>query len=200
MQVSRDLLPVLERWDLAELDAHAGAVYGVTSELRLGYLNAAWFRFAADNGGEPHISADWSLGRSVLASVRGPLRDFYASNYRACLDATVPWQHEYECSSTETYRRYHQIVYPLEARAGLLIVNSLVVERARDVAEPVPFEPEAYVGADGFITQCTHCRRVRRTAEPDRWDWIPVWVAEFPRETDHGLCGPCFRFHYPSAA
>lgn len=199
MRVSDDFLPALARWDLAELDAHAGAVYGVTPELRLGYLNVAWFDFAAANGGEPSISAEWSLGRSVLASARGPLHDFYASNYSACLDAAVPWQHEYECSSADTYRRYHQVVYPLAARTGLLIVNSLVVERAYDVAEPLPFDSDAYVGANGFITQCTHCRRVRRAAEPDRWDWIPEWVSAFPRDTDHGLCVPCFRFHYPIA-
>lgn len=201
MQVSQDFQPALERWDLAELDAHAGAVYGVDSDLRLQYFNAAWFRFAEANGGEPRITRQWSLGRSLLDCVPEPVRDVYAGSFRACLDAETPWRTEYECSSQTHYRRFHQIVYGLDDRAGLLIVNSLVVETVRNPTAKTGMPPNAaaYFDANGIVTQCSHCRRVQHLGEIDRWDWIRNWVDDFPRETSHGVCTPCFRFHYSAA-
>lgn len=198
-RVAEDFRPALRRWDLAELDAHGGTIYAVDADLRLGFMNQAWFRFAAANGGEPRISTEWPLGRSILECIPAPLRDFYEPAYRACFDAEEPWTHEYECSSPGRYRRYHQIVFALDDRRGLLVVNSLIVDRAYSVGgqSPTPTEASAYIDRDGLITQCSHCRRIQHASEVDRWDWIPEWVADFPLETSHGLCPVCTYFYYP---
>lgn len=202
MLVAENLRAALWRYDLAELDDHGGAVYGLTSDYRLAYLNETWFRFAAANGGEPAISRDWGLGRSVLDCIPDVLRPFYADIYGTCLISGRDSQHDYECSSATRYRLFHQHVVALDESAGLLIFNSLVVERAHD---PIQRKPRsavitAYTNQDGLVIQCVVCRRVKYPDEPDRWDWIPDWVNEFPPCTSHGLCPPCYRQRYPLAS
>ncbi len=192
----------LRRYSLPDLRAHSGTIYGLFSDLRLAYLNPAWFRFAAENGGEPRISEEWTLGRSILDSIPSPLRDFYERHFHECLRTATVWKHEYECSSAARYRRFHQIVYPLDDGTGLLVVNSLLVDRPHDPAERLPYAPDqrTYQDADGLICQCAHCRRVKHPGELERWDWIPEWVTGFPKATSHGFCPTCFRFYYPVGA
>jgi hypothetical protein len=202
MQLAESLRRGLRQWDLAELDAHGGTIYGVDDELRLGFFNATWFRFAAENEGEPAISRDWPLGRCLLDCIPPVLRPRYADAYRDAIRTRLPWRHEYECSTPSRYRRFHQFAYALEEGAGLLVVNSLVVDRAHDPRERPAHAADVatYAGARGLVTQCSYCRRVRHPDTPERWDWVPAWVRHAPRETSHGICPPCFRFHYPGAA
>jgi hypothetical protein len=166
------------------------------------YFNQAWFDFAAANDGEPGISSGWTLGRSLLDCIPDVLRPFYTEGFDACRKLGRAWQHDYECSSPTRYRRFHQRVLALDEQAGLLLFNSLVVERAHDPAERKPSPPAltAYTNRDGLIIQCCTCRRVQFPDEPDRWDWVPDWVRDFPRNTSHGLCPPCFRQQYPLAS
>lgn len=189
----------LRRYDLDALDAHTGAIYALTADLRLAYFNAQWFRFAADNGGEPKISVEWPVGRSVLDCIPDPFRPGFEGAYRRCMQTRIPWVHEYECSSPTCERHYHQIAYALEADGGLLIVNSPIVKRV--VEHPLhgglwSSDPD-YADDDGLLHQCMHCRRFRRRGESEQWDWIPDWAQDFPRPTSHGLCATCFFFHYP---
>ena len=201
MVVAEELLPALWRYDLAELDTHGGPIYGVTADLHLAYFNDAWFRFAAANGGEPQISSEWQLGRSLLDCIPELLRRFYEEGYGSCLASGRAWQHDYECSSATHYRRFHQRVIALDAAAGLLMFNSLVVERTHDPVDRPACPPivESYTNSDGLIIQCCVCRRVKFPDDQDRWDWVPEWVRGFPRHTSHGLCLPCFRYQYPHA-
>jgi hypothetical protein len=89
-------------------------------------------------------------------------------------------------------------VYSLPEHAGLIVTNSLVVERAHDPdnREPHLGLVSTYVQGNGLIIQCAHCRRIQRPGAPDSWDWVPVWVESCPRNLGHGLCRPCFEYHY----
>jgi len=191
--------PLLADYDLDALEAHAGPIFGVLADYRLAYLNPGWFRFAQDNGGEPAISGDWPLGRSLLDCARGEVRRYIESMLGACLQSGEMWAHEYECSSASVHRLYHQVAYPLGARQGLLIVNSLVIECPQDpiARPPQPADASRYTDADGLITQCAHCRRVHNPEVPDRWDWVPDWVRQCPPNTSHTFCPTCLGFHYP---
>ena len=42
----------------------------------------------------------------------------------------------------------------------------------------------------------TDSRRIQRPGAPEIWDWVPVWVESCPRNFGHGLCRPCFQYHY----
>jgi hypothetical protein len=183
------------------LETHTGAIYGVWANFRLGYMNPAWFLFAKANGGEPSISVEWGLGRSIMDCVSGEIKALYETKFNACLNSHTVWSHEYECSSDTIYRVYHQIVYPLGQGEGLLIVNSLVIESPHDPEQrPVRAADESiYVDENGFICQCAYCRRVKNYREAERWDWVPEWAKRCPKRTSHTFCPSCFGHYFPMA-
>ncbi len=192
--------PALLGHNIADLDAHSGAIYGLWPDFKLAYLNPAWFCFARENGGEPRISAEWGLGKSVLTRMPPQLKKVFKANLKECLRSGKPWNHEYECSSATIYRKYHQIVYPLAKQEGLLIVNSLLVERPHDPKERPPrtADRSLYVDEKGFVCQCAYCRRVKNFKEVNRWDWVPEWVKRFPEATSHSYCPTCFAHYFPA--
>lgn len=180
------------------LEADPHSTYALSPELSLIYLNPAWFRFAKENAGEPAISMRFGLGTPVCAAIAAPLKEFYSGAYLRALETGEAWDHDYECSSADRYRRYHQTVYPLHNRAGLLVVNSLVQDQPHNPETHAPSPPreERYTGAQGLIIQCCHCRRVQRAAEPELWDWVPAWVKRMPLRTSHGLCPICYEYYW----
>lgn len=181
--------------DVSGEEAKNCTTYGLWPDLRLAYANTAWSQFAAENGGEPAISTDWHLGRCVLDAIAEPLRPFFAKNYRRCLRESRPWEHTYECSSADLYRRFHMSVFPLRRAEGLLVVNSLRIESAHDRNSLPPLE-NRYRNGGGIITQCCHCRRVQRADNETIWDWVSEWVERFPQRTSHGICPACCGFYY----
>jgi hypothetical protein len=188
-----------------ETDAAASIIFGIWSDFRLAYFNVSWQRFAQANGAPPQLSSAGCLGTSVLDVCGSALRPFYRDWYTACLAAggegLFPYQHEYECSSADLYRRFAMTLYPLGQREGLLVVNSLIAESAHDECQRPSHDADRsnYSGADGLIHQCSHCRKVRHPREKNRWDWVPNWVRSSPIETSHGICPNCFDFYYPEA-
>jgi len=182
------------RMSLAEIDAYPDTIYALDAADRLAYVNAAWGRFAADNGGEPAISRKWSIGAEIFSAIPAQLTGFYQDLYdhARTVDQDIV-RHEYECSSAEVYRSYMMSVYPLKSVNGLLTVHARSMVRAHDVRERPPHSPDAavYTHADGQIHQCIYCRRTEHPGQPDRWDWVPDWVREQPPNTSHGLCRLC---------
>ncbi len=198
-RLDRAFKNLLRYHDFEFLEAHSGAIYGVWKDFRLAYFNPGWFRFAEDNQGEPQVSNEWGLGRSLLDCVSGEIETFYNEKFDRCLQTDTVWSHEYECSSDTVYRRYHQVVYPLPKRGGLLFVNSLIVEQPHDpsVGKAIAADLNAYVDRNGFICQCAYCRRVKNFSEAERWDWIPEWVKRCPENTSHTFCPSCFGHYFP---
>jgi hypothetical protein len=192
-------VPLLGGFPASALEASASTVFGLWPNLELAYLNPAWFRFAAANEGEPMISRDWGLGRNVLDSASPVIRPFFEENYARCLRTARPWVHIYDCSSIAVHRLLHLTAYPLANRSGLLVVNSTRIEapRTRPDGRPVL---KHYVDSYGFITQCSHCRRFRRTDVESRWEWIADWITQMPPNTCHGLCDVCFPYYFGEQA
>jgi hypothetical protein len=52
-----------------------------------------------------------------LPSSPKPLRSFYLTAYRQALATGKVWHHDYECSSPESFRLFHQAFYPLHEEA-----------------------------------------------------------------------------------
>ena len=151
------------------LASYAGAVYGLWPDLRLAFMNEAWFRFARANGAPDDFDRRWGLGSSLSDAIPPALREAYVERLESCLATGRPWSHEYECSSATMHRTFYQTVHSLKDGAGLLVVNALKVERAhsssREVSEP---SAELYRGESGLISQCAHCRMVKNPLEEDR--------------------------------
>lgn len=193
---------LLRYHDFAFLEEHGGAIYGVWNDFRLAYLNPAWFRFAKENQGEPNISIKWGLGRSILDCIQGDIKALYQEKLHTCLDSNKVWAHDYECSSDAFYRYYHQIVYPLPLREGLLIVNSLIVEKPHNPKQrqAKSADETIYLDENGFICQCAYCRRVKNFRHHEQWDWVPEWVQHCPDNTSHTYCPACFGHYFTTAA
>lgn len=194
---NREIEQILRTYRLNELHESDDTIYAMQPDLTLVYVNRGWRKFAAENGDLPAISHHWPLGRSILDAIPKILQPFFLDNYQHCLKSGSPWQHRYECSSASTYREFLMTTYPLGARQGLLVVNSLCCSLHHDRTAQTATE-QNYCNADGLIVQCAHCRRVKRVlASTSVWDWVPEWLTSCPRNTSHGLCVTCFGYYYP---
>ena len=43
---------------------------------------------------------------------------------------------------------------------------------------------------------CAHCRHTRSADDPQRWDWVPQYVAEPRTRISHGICPLCLAYYY----
>jgi len=191
---------LLAPYDRDSLRRHPGTVIALDSDHRLAYLNAAWDRFAEENGGQPAIGRDWGLGAGYFDAIAEPLGAFYRDLIRRTTeeaDPSHPVSHVYECPAPRMMRRFQMNLYPLGSGEGVLLVHSLVVE-APHGSDRAPHDanPDVYEDAEGIVRQCAHCRKVRHTTEADRWDWVPAWVARPPQQTSHTICDVCFAHYY----
>jgi len=182
---------------LEALERESGSAYVISPTLRVTYVNSAWSRFATSNGA-PFLASVPAGSLDVMLATSGPLKPYYQAAFARLLGRDEVWTHVYDCSSAERFRVFSMRVYPLPDHAGLMVTNSLVVESAHDPAnrEPERGVASTYVQHNGLIVQCAHCRRIRRAGGPECWDWVPVWVESCPRNVSHGLCHPCFQYHY----
>lgn len=187
--------PLLNEFADGTLESTPAVVYGVWPDLTLAYLNPAWFAFAQENQGEPTISRDWTVGRSILSAIPPPILPFFQTHYARCIGESRPWEHVYECSSPEVFRKFHMKAFPLGKAEGVLFVHSLVVESPVLASEAMP-HLEQYVTRHGLVIQCCHCRRFRRGESSVAWDWIGAWVTKTPAKVSHGICETCFGFYY----
>lgn len=196
--VDPNFIDVLAPHDLATLDRDANVIFGIWADFRLAYMNPGWFHFAADNEGEPGISIRFPLGTDIRNAWPAELKGFWSDQFKRSLESGEIFEFDYECSAPMTYRLEHMIAYPLKDRAGLLVVNSLVVERPIEEAR-VTLD-ESYFGPSGIVTQCVHCRRIKNLVQPKTWDWIPELVAKPDPNTSHALCERCMAHFYDEPA
>jgi hypothetical protein len=184
--------------DFEALENSAHSIFGLSKDLKLNYLNPGWFRFARQNEGEPDISRCYPIGTPIEEAIAGDICDFYIENYLKTLRDLKVWKHEYECSSPDLFRIYSQDTYPLKDGEGLIVVNSLKVEKTFDKTwqgSPV-VSLKAYHGKNGLITQCSNCRKVQRASETEIWDWVPELVARMPDNVSHSICPICYDYYW----
>lgn len=180
-------------FDVAALDDETSTVYGITADMRLAYMNPAWHSFAQANGAA--WDGAWGIGARIIDATPAPLQPAYERLFDQAKANRVVVEHEYECSSPTTYRRFRMRVHPCNS-GGFLVVNMLL--RTSEHIQPAMTAVDAsYRNGDGLIVQCCHCRRVRRDGPPTGWDWVPDYVAMPPGGISHGICGTCFDYHYP---
>jgi hypothetical protein len=167
--------------------------YALTRDRRIVRTNEGWRRFASMNGGGGVIER-WPVGSCIDDALPGPLRSFYVSAFRRTIESQERWEHEYDCSSLDVFRRFRMVVYPLEGEM-LGVVHSPIVEH------PHTWIEHSANGCDyavnDVITRCAHCRRIRHPSDVRRWDWVPEYARSPPPNTSDGLCEPCAVFYYP---
>ncbi|MDZ4693805.1 MAG: hypothetical protein SGI86_01565 [Deltaproteobacteria bacterium] len=194
MDLPPDFKDLLAPFDVAALDGETSTIYGLTEDLRLGYVNPAWHAFARANGA---LNSDgvWNAGLPIMDATPAPLRLAYQRLFDRARTDHVVVEHEYECSSPTSFRWFRMRVHPCDSGA-FLVVNILL--RTSDHVRPSMSAIDAiYRNGEGLIAQCSHCRCVRRNGPPASWDWVPDYVETPPSGISHSICGVCFDYHYP---
>lgn len=177
------------------LDADPSTICALDDALRIVYVNAAWDRFARDNGARWEPGA-WGVGSAYLDAISPEQRPFHASLFDRVRVEREPVVHEYDCSSPDTERRHQMRL--LRCRSGIvLVVHSPVYEVPRG-AQRAAFH-ETYREDHGYMTRCAHCRRVRRArtpvGAPQTWDWVSEYAGRAPLNTSHALCRVCLALY-----
>jgi len=176
------------------LESDTSVIFCLDPDLNITYCNPAWDHFALDNGSE-RLCRPAPIGRCVLDYIDGPDRDYYATQYKRILAQSEPWERDYECSSSETYRKFRLRVVPMHKNPGLVVINSLSMECPHDLPACAPLE-ELYRTPAGLIVMCGSCRRTRRNRNGvDQWDWVPEFVRHMPHDVSHGLCAHCLELY-----
>lgn len=163
--------------------------YALSRDRRLLDANDGWKRFALANGGEALVPPP--IGIRLDDVLPPSLRDVYVAAIERAFAARERWEHEYECSSPDVFRRFRMVAYPINDEL-LVCVHSLIVEARHALGESAALSAYA-VG--GVITTCAHCRRIKNPRGNLRWDWVPGFVAAPPPNLSHGLCEACFEFY-----
>lgn len=165
------------------------------SELRITYCNQAWDRFASQNDGRKCQSADL-IGRDMLDCVPEPLARFFRTAFDVVRTSGQPFEFDYECSSALVFRMFRMRILPVAGSAEFMVVHALRIERPHD-RTAVPPDDARFRRKDGLVVMCCHCRRTRRAAEPNVWDWVPDYVAKPPGMVTTGICSACYLYFYP---
>lgn len=174
------------------LESTANVAYILDGNLRISYCNPAWDRFALANEGEL-ATAEKVLGTPVLAYVSKHLRHFYQVMFDRSRAEKRLVEFDFECSSPYVYRLLHMQLLPFKESDGILIMNSVRIERAHDLSLPRQ-SPQAYFHED-IATLCAHCRRAKHATE-EQWDWVPELLRDKSGRISHGICPVCRDYMY----
>ncbi|NTV51680.1 MAG: hypothetical protein HGA76_01515 [Candidatus Firestonebacteria bacterium] len=194
MQIDPTFRAYVDHLDLNALTQSEDVVYVVDEQMNLKAYNPAWETFALNNNGAS-VLEKYPLGKSITAAFPEKIRTHYVNGYSQALKTGDRFDQDYECSSPNQYRLFHQIAYPLPAGRGLVITNHLVVTGEINRMK-YAFGPK-YRNADGFVVQCCHCRTVKNQADPERWDWVPSLVEHPDIKTLHSVCANCLDQYFP---
>jgi hypothetical protein len=194
MKIERDFLKCVKA--TFDFDFQSpNLVYGLWADLSLAYTNAEWFRFAKENNGE-HILDTWCLGKNILDATPDVLLSFYKTLYSKGLESRHPIEHIFNCSSPRVERKLLMRILPLREGEGLLVETSTIVEIPHVLSLYVS---EQYVDENGIITQCSNCRRVRKTDGSSQWGFIKELMEKSHPNISHGLCSTCLEWYYPAS-
>ncbi len=177
------------------LEGSTEPCFALSEPLHITYCNAAWDRFAQENGGGAGVLKRNIISRNLLDFVTADLKGYYAELFARSRALGQPVDQDYECSSSKIFRLYRMQIYPLEPGRGFVVVNSLRVERPHEQTEQQP-DDATYRDSAGLMHMCANCRRTRRVHEPEAWDWVPAHLEGELRDVSHGVCPMCLEYYY----
>lgn len=197
MNIGRDFIKILSGFDLLSYEQSGNIVYAIDDQFILQYFNQQWESFAKENNSSDIIFSS-NIGCNILTNITGPLRHFYYKKYNDVLNSRTIFEHEFECSSPEKYRKYHQRVIPLPLTSGLLITNSKIQEypHLQSIQHHHSSNLLPYLNSDGEICQCSNCRKVKNMDYENRWDWIAKFIVSLQPNTIFSVCDECMNKYY----
>lgn len=181
------------RFSVEELEQSPSTIVVVDRLGQILWVNAAWWRFAEENGGAVEA---W-VPRCYYDGITQPLRDYYREAFADALETATVFTQEYDCSSVETHRLYHLRALPID-RSWLILEHSLRISRSLDEHPEGEREEaliETYRTEAGLILQCGNCRRVKHP-DSQAWNFVSALVAKVDARTSHCICTSCIGFYW----
>lgn len=164
------------------------------------FANDAWERFARAGGG----LGEAEIGKRLLDAIQGKeSRDLLGLLLELAAREPVAGTRSLsvERNGPDLARLVNMLVSPVLAGSepiGLTVVQRIVRELpACEVYEIVDGSPAEYRNAAGMLVQCSCCRRTRRPADPEQWDFVPALVNAPAAEVEFGFCPLCHELHSP---
>lgn len=179
------LAPLLAR---LEAEPNSACVLGEGGEILA--VNAAWDRFAAENGGAPGCIGATVIGKTYFNFIDGgPPRAYFEGAWLRVLAGRAVTVRS-ECSSAEVVRQLSSLFLPVRIAGvpGAAVIHSVL--RVDPVGTPAePLRLATYLRVDGRVLACTSCRRVQR-ADGSAWDLHPGLI-DAPPPADFAFCPSC---------
>lgn len=176
------------------LEKSSTVSYVLDSQCVFLYCNPAWDRFAKSNEA-PGLRGEVVIGSDLFDVIPTALSKFYAETFQKVRTRQQVWEHSYECSSPDLFRKYRMRIHFLTRRNWFLVTNPLIFQRKhRNPARP---DPKKYVSSTGLITMCAHCRCANRVDNPDQWDFVPEYLqfkGQDSLQLSHGFCPTCYAY------
>ena len=194
LQIDPTFREAIAYLDLTSIAVSRDVTFIVDKHLILRAFNGAWTAFAMQNDGATIIDR-FPLGAAIDAVFPVVLKDYFRSAYATALRTHTPFELDYECSSVDQLRHFHQSAYPLVDAAGLVIANHLIESRPH--TQRVHAFTQRLIDANGLIAQCCNCRKLRDPEDETSWWWVPEAVARTFPNTSHSICPRCYDFYYP---
>jgi hypothetical protein len=181
---------IAARFDMAALERDRSSTAAIAPDGTIEWANAAWFRFARENGGEHAAIHERD---NYFAAIGGEAREAFEAATAECLAEGRPFEQIYECSSADVFRIFRLRMFPIDRRA-LLLVHDPLVALSHD-RTPEPPDEAQYRDPNGLVAQCSNCRATR--AIDGSWHWVPGWVDSLPEPVTHVTCPRCRGFYWP---
>ena len=191
---NNSFLDILGDFNFEVLENSKNTIYALSKDLKFIYFNPAWFQLAEENGLDKETLQKYQLGTPISKAIHGLfIRSFYKRKFRKIIASSDIWHHDYECSSSKKFRYYHQSVYPLMKKAGILVINSVMFKLPMSNMNRETFMAieGRYINSDGRINICANCRHTQRADQLDIWDWVPEWREKLPANHSLFICPTC---------
>jgi hypothetical protein len=179
-------------FDTTVFDDDPSTIYALDASLRITYVNRAWARFGKENGAPPGHER-WGVGSRLLDVIPAIVAPLYERLFFVAMTRRRVVEHDYLCSTPEALRVFRMRILPYRP-GSVVVVHSPMRESSQTLGGP-PLS-SLYRSAEGFITMCSHCRRVALAEDPSAWEWVPELVEHPSPRTTFGLCAICAAFFY----
>lgn len=196
MQVDPKFRKKIEYLDQASISESPDVIYIVDDKLVLRAFNDAWVEFALNNAGTS-VMQKYPLGTSIQQTFPDTIQEYLTSAFARAMESNIPFELDYECSSANQFRLYHQSAYPIADAAGLVISNHMI--KSKPHTQPAHEFSEAFLDDHGLMIQCSNCRKICDPKNRNRWLWVPDVLDKVYPNTSHAICPRCYDFYYPES-
>lgn len=194
MKICEQFAPFLEEIDLESIENSDDCIYFLDSDFYVKGYNSAYYNFAMANGAKD-FDQSVGIGSNLLNSLPNQLKSYFIDSFAIAKQNQTIFSHDFECSSLDTYRLYHQTAYPLPNHKGFVISNHCFINNLRQDLQ-VALSDE-HIDNNSIIVQCCGCQKTKNK-KSHQWDWIPTLSTDEQERVSHSVCHNCKSHFYPT--